>query len=74
MAIDSPLRNKIAAYLATNYEVSRAQALTYLPDELSLWGKLKKLEGGDLIHAWDMVSAYHTSPDSVRDATFIKVN
>ncbi|KAJ7845049.1 hypothetical protein B0H14DRAFT_2584942 [Mycena olivaceomarginata] len=28
--------------------------------------------GGDLIHAWDLVFSYHTSPDSVRDATFIK--
>ncbi|KAJ7101602.1 hypothetical protein C8R43DRAFT_1141219 [Mycena crocata] len=72
MAADQPLRNKIAAYLATNYDISRAQALQYLPPELSLWGKLKQLGGGDLIHAWDLVAAYHTSPDSVRDATFIK--
>ncbi|KAJ7356535.1 hypothetical protein DFH08DRAFT_953876 [Mycena albidolilacea] len=35
-------------------------------------GKFKRLGGGDLIDAWDMVSAYHTAPDSVRDATFIK--
>ncbi|KAJ7136260.1 hypothetical protein C8R46DRAFT_922659, partial [Mycena filopes] len=28
------------------------------------WGKMKQLGGGDLIHAWDLVSAYHTSPDS----------
>ncbi|KAJ7181159.1 hypothetical protein C8R46DRAFT_885782, partial [Mycena filopes] len=28
--------------------------------------------GGDLIHAWDLVTAYHTSPDSFRDATFVK--
>ncbi|KAJ7920116.1 hypothetical protein B0H13DRAFT_1867889 [Mycena leptocephala] len=39
----------------------------------ALWppGKLR-LDGGDLIHAWDMVSASHTSPDSVHDATIIK--
>ncbi|KAJ7154817.1 hypothetical protein C8R46DRAFT_911652, partial [Mycena filopes] len=36
------------------------------------WGKMKQLGGGDLIHAWDLVSGYHTSPDSFRDATFIK--
>ncbi|KAJ7914648.1 hypothetical protein B0H13DRAFT_1611308 [Mycena leptocephala] len=72
IAIDAPLRNKIAAYLATNYEISRPQALRYLPTELSLWGKLKMPGGGDLIHAWDLVSSYHNSPDSVRDATFIK--
>lgn len=29
--------------------------------------------GGDLIHAQDLVSTYHTSPDAVHDATFIKV-
>ena len=73
MAVDVSLRNKIAAYLTTNYEISRSQALQYLPAELALWGKLKKIGGGDLIHAWDLVSAYHNSPDSVRDATFIKV-
>jgi hypothetical protein len=73
MAIDGPLRNKIASYLATNYDISRVETLKYLPAELSLWGKFKRLGGGDLIHAWDMVSAYHTAPDSVRDATFIKV-
>ncbi|KAJ7270849.1 hypothetical protein C8J57DRAFT_1179829 [Mycena rebaudengoi] len=72
MAIEVPLRNKIAAYLATNYEISRDQALASLPAELTLWGKMKQLSGGDLIHAWDLVSAYHTSRDSVRDATFIK--
>ncbi|KAJ7789218.1 hypothetical protein B0H14DRAFT_2945337 [Mycena olivaceomarginata] len=38
---------------------------------LLLWGKLKWL-GGGLIHAWDMVSTYHNSPDSTCDATFIK--
>lgn len=74
MAIEVPLRNKIAAYLATNYEISRDQALASLPAELTLWGKMKQLSGGDLIHAWDLVSAYHTSRDSVRDATFIKVD
>ncbi|KAJ7656079.1 hypothetical protein DFH06DRAFT_1328909 [Mycena polygramma] len=72
MSVDTALRNKIAAYLATNYDISRNQALPYLPDQLSLWGKLKKLGGGDLIHARDLVAAYHTSPDTVRDATFIK--
>ncbi|KAJ7625431.1 hypothetical protein B0H17DRAFT_1218741 [Mycena rosella] len=33
---------------------------------------LKRLGGGDLIHARDLVSTYHTSLDAVRDATFIK--
>jgi hypothetical protein len=73
IAIDMPLRNKIAAFLTTNYDISRPQALKYLPAELSLWGKLKMPGGSDLIHAWDLVSSYHNSPDSVRDATFIKV-
>lgn len=73
MAVEGPLRNKIASYLATNYDISRVETLKYLPAELSLWGKFKRLGGGDLIHAWDMVSAYNTAPDSVRDATFIKV-
>ncbi|KAJ6583574.1 hypothetical protein DFH09DRAFT_911641 [Mycena vulgaris] len=72
MSVDGPLQNKIAAYLTTNYEISRAKALGYPPTELSLWGKLKQLSGGDLIHAWDLVSAYHTSRDAVRDATFIQ--
>ncbi|KAJ7686681.1 hypothetical protein B0H17DRAFT_1136769 [Mycena rosella] len=54
LAVDAPLRNKIAAYLTTNYDLSRSQALKYLPTELSLWGKLKMLGGGDLIHAWDL--------------------
>jgi hypothetical protein len=73
MDLDGPLRNKIASYLATNYELSRLKAHNYLPAQLSLWGKLKRLGGSDVIHAWDMVSTYHNSPDSVRDATFIKV-
>ncbi|KAJ7115669.1 hypothetical protein C8R44DRAFT_578431, partial [Mycena epipterygia] len=72
MAVDMPLRNKIASYLATNYDVTRPNALKFIPTELSFWGKLKRLGGGDLIHARDLVSTYHTSPDAVRDATFIK--
>ncbi|KAF8208618.1 hypothetical protein K438DRAFT_1754485 [Mycena galopus ATCC 62051] len=70
--VDGPLRNKIASYLTTNYDLPRLEAHDYLPAQLSLWGKLKWLVGGDLIHAWDMVSTYHNSPDSVCDATFIK--
>ncbi|KAJ7718168.1 hypothetical protein B0H16DRAFT_1797871 [Mycena metata] len=70
--VDEPLRRKIAAYLTTNYVISRSAALTHVPKTLSLWGKLKQLGGGDLIHAWDLVSGYHTSPESFRDATFIK--
>ncbi|KAJ7118905.1 hypothetical protein C8R44DRAFT_624982, partial [Mycena epipterygia] len=72
IAVNEPLRKKIASYLATNYDVTHSQALKFIPTELSLWGKLKRLGGGDLIHARDLVSTYHTSQDAVRDATFIK--
>ncbi|KAJ7774069.1 hypothetical protein B0H16DRAFT_1713902 [Mycena metata] len=70
--VDEPLRKKIAAYLTTNYTISGPAARQHVPKRLSLWGKMKQLGGGDLIHAWDLVSGYHTSPESFRDATFIK--
>ncbi|KAJ7266668.1 hypothetical protein C8J57DRAFT_1068624 [Mycena rebaudengoi] len=70
--VNSPLRNKIAAFLVTNYEVTRAEALKCIPDKISVWGKMKRLGGGDLIHAWDLIARYHTSPETARDATFVK--
>ncbi|KAJ7497527.1 hypothetical protein FB451DRAFT_1459799 [Mycena latifolia] len=34
---------------------------------------MKQMAGGDLIHAWDLVSGYQISPELYRDATFIKL-
>lgn len=36
MDVDGPLRNKIASYLATNYELSCLEAHNYLPSQLLL--------------------------------------
>jgi hypothetical protein len=38
IAVDGYLRNKIASYLATNYNLSHPQALKYVPTELSSRG------------------------------------
>jgi hypothetical protein len=47
---------------------------TYVPKQLSVWGKMKQTGGGDVIHARDLVSGYQTSPEVFRDATFVKVS
>lgn len=66
---DSLLRKKIAAHLVTNYHISLREAKQLLPQQLSFWGKLKKLDGGDMIHAKD-TTRY---ADLSRNATFVKV-
>lgn len=45
---------KIAAHLVTNYNISLQNTKCLIPQQLSFWGKLKKLNGGDMIHAKDL--------------------
>jgi hypothetical protein len=41
----------------------------FLPKDVEQWGKLRRLEGGDIMHAHDVVSKRMDG----RDATFVRV-
>ena len=55
--------------LATRFCVSPNVARKFLPDNIEQWGKLRCLEGGDVMHAHDIVSKRMDG----RDASFIRV-
>ncbi|KAF8890912.1 hypothetical protein BD779DRAFT_1469003 [Infundibulicybe gibba] len=66
--IDLALRRKIAAHLATNYETTTLNALKFVPDTITEWGKLKILDGGDLIGSQNL----HSRRSHEHDKTFVK--
>ena len=55
--------------LATWFDVSTNVARKFLPDDIEQWGKLRRLEGGDIMHAHEIVSKRMDG----RDASFIRV-
>ena len=65
------LRKKIAAHLHTNYPIAYAAALKLVPRQISQWGKIRIADGGDTIHAVELVQ--FSEQCSPRDATFVKV-
>lgn len=50
-ALDMSLRKQIAKYIATVCGVRQTDVLRYVPDALEQWGKVRRANGGDLIHA-----------------------
>jgi hypothetical protein len=42
--------------LATRFCVWSTVARKFLPEDVEQWGKLRRLEGGDIMHAHDIVS------------------
>lgn len=56
--------------LATRFAVSVAVARKYVPRQVTQWGKVKRLEGGDTMHARDLVRLSQHE----RDASFVRVS
>jgi len=56
--------------LATQFGVFPRVARKYLPEDVEQWGKLCHLEGGDIMHAYKIVSKRMDG----QDATFICVH
>ena len=67
--LDDTIRKILTNGLATRFCVSPMVARKYLPEDVEQWGKLHRLEGGDIMHAHNIVPKRMDS----RDATFIHV-
>ncbi len=68
--VNKSLHSKIAQCLATRFNVTMATARRHVPKRLQQWGRILRLEGGDLIRAADLISESQNS----RDASWIRVS
>jgi hypothetical protein len=66
------MRNKVLACLATRFDVRRnvVQSVVQLDQPIVQYGKVTRLEGGDLMVGRDLV----TATDDSRDASFVRVS
>ena len=65
-----PLRKVLVNGLATRFRVQpRDLPGEFLPEDVEQWGKLRRLEGGDIMHAHDIV----TKRMDGQDASFVRV-
>ena len=67
--LDNAIHKVLTNGLATRFCVSSTVAGKFLPKVVEQWGKLRRLEGGDIMHAVDIVSKCMDG----RDASFIRV-
>ena len=67
--LDDTIHKVLTNGLATWFCVSSKVASKFLPEDVEQWGKLCRLEGGDIMHAHDIVSKCMDG----RDASFIHV-
>ena len=67
-----PMRNKVWACLATRFNVRKnvVQSVVKLDQPVLQYGKVTRLEGGDLMVGRDLVVA----TDDSRDASFVRVS
>jgi hypothetical protein len=72
LGVTPKLRTQIGKYLATTYEVqiNKKLAKELIPDFLQQWGRMRILNGGDLIQA----RGYHKLRWDGRDASFVRVS
>jgi hypothetical protein len=68
--LDDATRKVLTNGLATRFGVPSKVARKYLPEDVEQWGKLRRLEGGDIMHAHDIVSKRMDG----RDASFVRVH
>jgi len=54
--LEDAIRKVLTNGLATRFCVSPKVARKFLPELIEQWGKLRHLEGGDIMHAYDIVS------------------
>lgn len=67
--LDKATRKVLTNGLATRFCVAPRVAAKFLPKVVEQWGKLRRLEGGDIMHAHNIVSKRMDG----RDASFIRV-
>jgi len=67
--LNKAIRKVLTNGLATWFGVFPRVARKYLPEDVEQWGKLRRLGGGDIMHAYKIVSKHMDG----RDATFIRV-
>lgn len=62
-------RQKIAQHLSVRFGDNAKKLLPLVPTDIETWGKVRRLDGGDTIHARTLVELRHDS----RDASYIRV-
>jgi hypothetical protein len=67
--LDDTIRKVLVNGLATRFSVEPKVARKFLPETVEQWGKLRRLEGGDIMHAHDIVRERMDG----RDASFVRV-
>ena len=67
--LNDTMRKVLTNGLVTRFGVESKVARKFLPDDIEQWGKLRRLEGGDIMHTHDIVSKRMDG----RDASFIRV-
>jgi hypothetical protein len=67
--LDDTIRKVLVNGLATRFCVQPKVARKFLPEAVEQWGKLRRLEGGDIMHADDIVPKRMDG----RDASFVRV-
>lgn len=68
-SVNGAVRKVLASGLATRFDVSLRVAKKFIPEVIEQWGKLRRLEGGDIMHAHKIVSRRRDG----RDASFVRV-
>lgn len=68
----APVLKAVKNYLLRNFEVSDDEVGECVPDEVSHWGKVSFTNGGDKIHAAELVT--YSEKNMTRDTSFIKVS
>ena len=67
--LNPSIRKVLTNGLVTQFSVSSNVAKKFLLEVIEQWGKLRRLEGGDIMHAHNIVSKCRDS----RDASFIRM-
>ena len=67
--LDDTIRKVLVNGLATRFSVQPKVARKFLPEAVEQWGKLRRLEGGDIMHAHNIVPKRMDG----RDASFVRV-
>ena len=67
--LDDAIRTILTNGLVTRFGVTFNVAGKFIPEVVEQWGKLRRLEGGDIMHAHDIVSKRMDG----RDTSFVCV-
>lgn len=67
--VSADLHTKIAVCLATRFGKTMRIARKHVPHVLMQYGKVRRLGGGDMIHARELVPVR----EDTRDASFVRV-